>query len=694
MRIGMTPTGTKNAPAAPQGKGYEIDKASAELVAFHFEKYMGEIIKRIPPESLPALKYVIADSYEMGSQNWTDGFAEKFKNKYGYDPVKYLPVFSGRIVGSAEESERFLWDLRRSVADDVAYEYVGGLRKISNEHGLQTWLENYGHWGYPGEFLMYGGQSDLIGGEFWNERTLGDIECKSASSAVHIYGKNRTSAESFTASLKTYQRHPALLKKRGDWSYTEGINHTVLHVTIQQPDEERIPGINAWFATEFNRHNTWYKEAKTWVDYIRRSQNMLQQGKYAADVCYFIGEDSPKMTGTRNPELPDGYSYDYINAEVIENRLSISNGKFVLPDGMSYSLLVLPEVQTMRPSVLAKIEQLVKQGGTVLGSKPFKSPSLQDYPECDTEVQAIASRLWEGEYQDGKLIHNYGEGHLMDGLSIQEALDYLSIPKDVDLGKDVPVLWTHRTLPGMEIYFLTNQSEEKIDLEPGFRVKGLNPQLWDAVTGEIRSLNQFTEEENSIMVPLKLEPLQSWFVVFSNKVNENTHPGYKENFPAPENILTVKNEWILTFQNNIIGPDTPVVIDTLLDWTHYDNDKIKYYSGTVRYNTNFNFSQIPENGKIYIDLGEVGNLAHVWLNDIDLGGTWIKPFILPTGNALKEGENSLVIEVVNTWWNYLAYEHDMPADKRYTWTVVEDIHPEEGLKSSGLMGPVSLKLLR
>ena len=204
MRIGMTPTGTKNAPSAPQGQGYEIDKMNSELAKFHFDNFVGEFLKRIPEDSKSAFKYVIADSYEMGSQNWTDDYEIKFKEKYGYDPVKYLPVLSGRIVGSVEESDRFLWDLRRSVADDVAYEYVGGLKKASNEHNLQTWLENYGHWGFPSEFMMYGGQSDLIAGEFWNEGTLGNIECKASSSTSHTYGKRRTSAEAFTASRRNH----------------------------------------------------------------------------------------------------------------------------------------------------------------------------------------------------------------------------------------------------------------------------------------------------------------------------------------------------------------------------------------------------------------------------------------------------------------------------------------------------------
>ncbi|MCA1760086.1 MAG: glycoside hydrolase family 2, partial [Bacteroidales bacterium] len=505
MRFGMTPTGTKNSPSAPQGKGYEIDKASEEIARFHFDNYVGELLKRIPEENKSALKYVVADSYEQGSQNWTDNFEQTFNDKYGYSARKYLPVFAGRIVNSVEESNRFLWDLRRLMADEIAYEYVGGLRKVSNENNLKLWLENYGHWGYPSEFLMYGGQSDLVSGEFWNEGTLGDIECKSASSAAHIYGKPVVSAEAFTASGKAYLRHPALLKKRGDWSFTEGINHFVLHLFIHQPDDNRVPGVNAWFGTEFNRHNTWFEQSETWMEYLRRCQHILQQGKYVADVCYFIGEDAPMMTGGRIPELPAGYSYDYMNDEVIMNRLSVKDGKFVLPDGTSYKIMVLPPIKTIRPELLAKLEQLVEQGGVIFGQAPEKSPSLQNFPECDKQVQEIAQKLWGAEKETSTNIKKFGKGYVVDELDLETALEKLGVHKDVNIGENLNVLWTHRSLPGMEIYFLTNQSDEEINFVPSFRVSGMKPQLWDAVTGEIRVLNEYTETDGRISVPLKME---------------------------------------------------------------------------------------------------------------------------------------------------------------------------------------------
>ncbi|HEY6082319.1 MAG TPA: glycosyl hydrolase, partial [Chitinophagaceae bacterium] len=199
LRVGMVPTGVKNSPAPPEATGLEVDKMNKKALKTHFNAFIGKILEHIPPQDRKALKHVVADSYEVGSENWTDGFDADFRKKYGYDPIPWLPVLTGRIVGSPDQSDRFLWDMRRLIADRIAYEYVGGLRELSEQKGLRNWLENYGHWGFPAEFLQYGGQSDDVSGEFWAEGDLGSIELKDASSAAHIYGKNQVWAESFTA---------------------------------------------------------------------------------------------------------------------------------------------------------------------------------------------------------------------------------------------------------------------------------------------------------------------------------------------------------------------------------------------------------------------------------------------------------------------------------------------------------------
>jgi hypothetical protein len=689
MRFGMVPTGTKNDPTAPRGEGYEIDKANSKIARFHYEKYVGELLKRVPKENRSALKYVIADSYEQGSQNWTDGFEQRFEEKLGYNPKKYLPVLAGKVVNSVEESNRFLWDLRRSVADGIAHEFVGGLRKVSNENNLKLWLENYGHWGFSSEFLMYGGQTNLVGGEFWNEGPLG-FECKSASSAAHIYGKPVTYAEAFTSSGKMFERHPALLKERGDWSLTEGINHFVLHVYIHQPDENRVPGVNAWFGAEFNRHNTWFKQSVTWIEYLRRCQHLLQKGKYVADVCYFIGEDAPMMTGARNPELPKGYSYDYINAEVIIERLSVENGKFVLPDGTSYSVMVLPPNKTMRPELLAKIEDLVAQGGVILGQAPEKSPSLANYPASDKQVKKMAEKLWGAEIDIEKQIKKYGLGYVVDELDLKTTLETLEVYTDVDINTDKPVLWTHRSMPGMEIYFLTNQSKEEVNFEPSFRVSGMKPQLWNAVTGEMRSLNEYTEKEGRISVPLKMEALRSWFVVFTNNT-KNVSSGFENNFPAFNLVETIDKEWTVDFQNKAIGPKDPMKFETLTDWTKSENEKIKYYSGTAIYKTSFQLADISENEELFINLGEVGVMAKVKLNGADLGSVWMAPYRIKATGHLKAGKNTVEIEVVNLWLNQLINNVLLPEEERYTWLGYYWIWGGRALNSSGLLGPVTIE---
>ena len=314
LRTGLAPTLTTNAPASPEATGLEVDKMSRQHVATHFDAFLGEILRRIPAADRKSFKIVVEDSYETGGQNWTDDMIDVFRARYHYDPVPYLPALYGQVIGSQDQSERFLWDLRRLVADRVAYDYVGGLREVSNKHGLTTWLECYGHWGFPSEFLMYGGQSDEVAGEFWSEGSLGDIENRAASSCAHIYGKRKVWAESCTAGGPAFTRYPAVMKQRTDRFFCEGINATLLHVFIQQPDDTTFPGISAWFGNEFNRKNVWFSQMDLFTDYLRRCNYMLQQGRYVADVAYFIGEDAPKMTGECTPALPRGYSFDYVNA--------------------------------------------------------------------------------------------------------------------------------------------------------------------------------------------------------------------------------------------------------------------------------------------------------------------------------------------------------------------------------------------
>lgn len=694
MRTGMLPTGVKNSPASEEATGLEIDKMSSKHAAAHFDAFMGEIIRRIPAEDRRTWKVVVQDSYEMGGQNWTDDFISRFKEKFGYDPVPYVPCMFGNVVGSEDESDRFLWDLRRFVADNVAYEYVGGLREISHKYGLKTWLENYGHWGFPGEFLQYGGQSDEIGGEFWNEGDLGNIENRAASSSAHIYGKRKVFAESFTAAGKPFVRYPAMMKQRGDRFFTEGINSTLLHVYIHQPYENRKPGMNAWFGVEFNRFNTWFEDMDVFTAYLKRVNFMLQQGNYVADVAYFIGEDAPKMTGITDPELPKGYSFDYINAEVIENRLSVRDGKFVLPEGITYRILVLPQLKTMRPELLKKLMDLVNQGGVILGPKPERSPSLQHYGKADKEVLEMADVLWKNI--DGKSIriNRYGKGLVMSKMSMQEALDVVQLIPDVKIADTDSVLFTHRTLEEGELYFLSNQSSAEIAIEPAFRISGKKPEYWDAVNGTVRPLPSFRTTGQTTIVPLRLGKKGSMFIFFRKKGRGKKYIDLNKNFPSSNHSVAISTSWKVKFNAENRGPVHAVLFDTLTDWSMHHNDSIKYYSGEAEYQNTFYIDKLIRKERILLKADKVAAIGKVKINGTEVGGLWTPPYTIDITDAIGAGENSIEIKVVNTWVNRLIGDSRLPEDQRKTWTVVNPYKPDSPLEVSGLIGPVTLEFVK
>src|SRR5690554_5677065 len=456
---------------------------------------------------------------------------------------------------------------------------------------------------------MYGGQSDEIGGEFWSQGELGDIENRAATSAGHIYGKNKISAESNTSGGPAYSRYPAMMKQRTDRFFAEGINNTLLHVYIMQPYEDKNPGVNAWFGNEFDRKNTWFSQIDLFTAYLKRSNMMLQQGLNVADVAYFIGEDAPKMTGVTDPELPLGYQFDYINAEVILRDMTVKGGKLTLPHGTQYRVLVLPKQETMRPELLAKIKKLVNDGACVLGPAPSRSPSLQNQPAADMQVIEMAEEVW-GDV-DGVNVkqRKYGKGYVMSGLELNEAFDIINCIPDCKVPEDNTIHYGHRSMDGIEIYFISNQTDETKVIRPEFRVTGKQPELWEATTGSIRELPAFEIKEKTIEIPLKLAPFESVFVVFRNKAGSSSFSEITENYPEPVTVDELNGPWEVTFDPSFRGPATPVIFETLQDWTTSPNDSIRYYSGTARYKISFTSPGLKENETIEIDLGNLTAMA-------------------------------------------------------------------------------------
>ena len=709
LRTGMLPIGTQCSPSSPESVGLEVDKMSREHVRSLFDGMVGEFLRRTPPADRKALKYVIADSYETGPQNWTDGFVEKFQKRFGYSPVRFLPTLTGRVVDTPEISSRFLWDWRRLVVESIAYDYVGGLREITAKNGLTLWLENYGHWGFPSEFLLYGSQSDQVGGEFWeNDNSIGNVECRAAASCSHIYGRSDVYAEAFTSN-RNFKQSPASLKSWTDWVYGAGVNHLILHVYIHQPDE-RKPGIIQWFGTEFNRHNTWFEQSKAFIDYTRRSAVLLKAGRPVIDVAYYIGENAPAMEGPCDPALPDGYDFDFINSDVLINHATVKDGKLTIKNGPAYSALVLPKQSVMRPEVLRAIQRLVKAGATVIGPAPLTSPSLQNYPAADGEVRRLAKEVWCGV--DGKSTkqRSLGKGQIINGLTLAEVLPQLGLVPDVaminasnimcaaagagriGLHEVGGIVFKHRTTEDADIYFLANTSDQAATVTVALRQTGRQPWLWDAVNGTMREAVAFRQVDGRTQVPLRLDASESVFVVFSGKLAPDAAGKATSNIPAKTELATLDGPWTLHFEGQ--GAPEQVVFNTLTDWSTHTNPAIRNYSGTASYETTFHLPTQAAGKSLRLELGKVGVIATVELNGKTLGTVWTQPQELDISDAVRPGENHLRIHVTSTWNNRLVADASLPPAERQSYVSQPyKFDPKAPLASSGLMGPVKISRL-
>ena len=698
-RFGEAPTGAKNNPVNPGASGYETDKMSRRHIASHFDAFIGKMLDETPVQHRKAIGYAVMDSYEVGGQNFTDGFAEKFRASFGYDPSPYLPAVYGMSVSSRADSDRFLWDLRRFVADEVAYSFVGGLRTAANARGMETWLENYGHWGFPGEFLQYGGQSDEVSGEFWCEGDLGSIENRAASSCAHTYGKRLVWAESNTCVFRPLQRGPMDLKQRTDRFFAEGINATILHFYAHQPDD-RKPGVFEGFGNEFHRNNTWFEHLDVFTGYLKRCGWMLRQGLNVADVAYFIGEDAPCMTGVCDPALPPGRQFDYINAEVLEETADVDEkGRIVLPHGTAYEVLVLPKLETMRPGMAECIERLVNAGAFVLGPKPKRSPSLAGQPQSDEKVKEIADRLWGGVDGDKIKFARRGKGMIAWNMALEDALKMRGSEPDAVFDAKSKLAYAHRTMPNAEIYFVSNQSGSEIPLvDVSFRDgKSRAPELWDAATGARRAA-KWRKDGARTAVTLSLAKHESVFVVFPAESQCGGAKAQSDSRCASgaTREMNIAGPWTVLFESDALhrGPKEPVVLDNLIDLSTSSDPAVKFYSGRITYKTKFSLprtaSSIPSPSPITLSIGNVAVTAKVEVNGKYAGGVCFAPYRLDIAPFAREGENELEIEVCNLWVNRLAGDEGL--ENRPTWASCRYWGQPPPLPKSGLLGPVCIQM--
>ncbi len=707
LRMGYSLTGAKNAPAPPEATGLESDKLSRKHMEAYFQNYVGPIQEAMGPLFGKSLKYILTDSWEAGLQNWTEDMLSEFRTRRGYDPTPYLPVLTGRIVESADASDRFLWDFRRTIADLLADNHYKLAVDFLGQRGLKVYGEAAGT-NNPmfQDALQNKGLTEIPMGEFWqllpgqkdsNPEHVTDI--REAASAAHIYGKKQVAAEAFTAMpmIADWGTPPAALKGVGDHFLALGVNQFVIHCSVHQPLKDKRPGITLGpFGQHFTRNNTWAEQAKGWVNYLGRSSYLLQQGLFVGDLAYFVGEGAPAITfqgekTSPSPEPPAGYAYDYFNTEVLLTRMSVQEGRIVLPDGMNYRVLVLPDhLDRMTLPALRKLRDLVAAGATVVGPKPKHSPSLSGYPASEDELRAITNEVWGATDGRSVLENSYGKGKVYWGKPLPEVLTALKTPPDFDYSKphfDTTLEYLHRQVGDTNIYFVTNQKDRAEDVTVRLRVDGKAPEIWHPDSGEI-SPASYSIENGRTSVPLHLGPNESVFLVFRQAT---TAPARRLPRAVSTTLATMQSAWEVSFPSNQ-GAPAAIKLDNLSSWSTNATEGVKYFSGTAVYKKDLNAAKawFRPGAKLVLDLGNVKELAEVSVNGKSLGLRWHAPFQIDVTSALQPGVNKLEIKVTNLWQNRMIGDLSLPEDKRYTFATLKPYKKDSPLLASGLLGPVTL----
>ena len=509
IRFGWTPITVTNHPATEAGLGLEVDKLSYQAVTDFYKTAVGTVVKNLGPLAGTTLKHILIDSYETGPQNWTQGFDQIFKDKNKYALLQWMPALTGRYVGNSEQTERFLWDFRKTVSDRWAQVYYDAFRKLCHENGMLLESEPYGDG--PIDSVLEAGLSDIPMSEFWaGSEGFGETTHLVVSGA-HTAGRNIVGAESFTGG--GYEYGPFQIKKLGDSQWCEGINRFIFHTMALQYDE-KVPGWTLGiFGTHFNRHNTWFNNSQSWMEYVARSQYLLQQGNFVADVLAMSEEGATEYTEGIN--LPFGWRSDRVALPFLMGAV-VKNGCIVLPSGMKYRLLVLPSSGRISVKSLSKVHELVQAGAVVLGYPAKETPGLEGYPSSDAKLASLTKAMWGGlSVNPGAGKRKVGKGYVMWNMTAEQALKALNVAPDMKVLSDYSrINFIHRQTGNVDIYFVCNAGQNPVQANIAFRVNGKVPEIWHPDTGKMETPATYTRTTSGTIVPVRLDGTGSLFVVF------------------------------------------------------------------------------------------------------------------------------------------------------------------------------------
>jgi hypothetical protein len=671
--------------------GLFTDGMSAEALDTTWNHTIGRMLKEMKPDEKKGLTGIEDDSWEGGETTWTKQFPQKFKELRSYELINKLPALIGITIGDSVQSEGIRRDYYRTIADLIAKNHYGRLKELANKNGLISYSEASGPNSAQLDGMKNSSGVDVAMGEFWipsvhrptpERRFL----LRNTANANHIYGKLLTPCEAFTSVGPHWEETFFDLKNVADQAFCDGANSIVFHNFSHSSSVTGKPGFVYFAGTHYSRNVTWWEQTPAFNAYVGRCSYMLQQGLFVADALYYVGDGighgEPQKT---QPALPaPGYDHDNINLDALLTRLSVKNGRFVLPDGMSYKILVMPAQAKIDLKALEKINELVAAGGIVVGPRPEGVAGLVGSETAWEET--LISDIWDKPARK-HVIANRTPAEVLNDLHIGPDFTYtgLSDAGDID--------WIHRKAGNEDIYFIASRWDAKEKINATFRVSGKQPEIWNPVTGETRAVTAFTQANGLTTLPLEFDPRGSVFIVFRKTIAATTQGRAKSNYPSLITKTTLSGSWELHFDPKWGGPAN-LHIDSLKDWTKFDDYNIKHYSGTAVYNKTFTVDKASAGKKLMLNLGEVHEEAVVKVNGINLGVVWTKPAQIDITSAVHPGENKLEITVVNLWPNRLIGDEPLPVEKRFTLTNMHKFNKDTPLYPSGLIGPVKIKEAR
>lgn len=726
VRLGYAASGCVNKPASQFGEGLEVDKLSAPALDFHFEQYVARIVKHLGPlagDVASGLSSILVDSYEVGSQNWTQGFEREFLRRRGYDLMPYLPTLTGTIVGDADVTDRFLSDFRKTVSELFVENYSGALMRKCHQYGLKLSLEPYGN--APCDDFEYGDVADQPMCEFWSWCNRGNRVTDVGNASLpaylaHFWGRRTVGAEAFTANpglgAGRWRTVPFTIKAQGDRAFARGVNRIIFHRFTHQPfvKPTYLPGMTmGHWGVHFDRTQTWWKEGRPWMDYLARTQWMLQEGTFCADVLCWHGEEAPSRGGHISgypKELgghpcPAGFAKDVCSTRALK-ALKVEGGRLVSPGGVRYSLLVLQDVKEMTPETLAIVDRIVAAGGKVVAPRmPTRMSGLRDYPNGDGRIREAAARVWA----KGVITGDAATG--IAAIGLDPDFICLSAPE----GLTGETAWLHRRYgEGSDAYFVACPNEKSGVFTCSFRIDGFEPELWDAESGKIGAEPRaWRRAGGRTEVSFDLPPSGSTFVVF-RKLTDRMSGAATHVLPQTAEERELDGPWSVTFPVDWYSGGTKtktVHMDKLVDWTTLEDPDFRYFSGTAEY-----MYDSVEAGDL--DLGEVKDFATVYVDGKKIATLWRPPYrcAVPAGK--------LTVKVTNLWPNRLIGDDRLFAEDcewdgkasgkgyklcpikcipdwvkegrqspmgRHTFTTWKHWSKEDDLLSSGLLGPVVLR---